>query len=159
MGQRKYPLEPLSTLRGKKVDEAAAALATATCNRETANHKRLASEKKCDAHDAAATHVRSAEGEALARGELRVADLALAGAWELRVSEERRELSSALDLARVEEIGARAGEELACRKLASRKTDAQLVEKDRARWREKARKEEEMKEEEASSEVWRPSKS
>jgi hypothetical protein len=158
MRHPKYPLEPLSALRDKKVDEAVGVLATATGEHESSNRKRLQSETRRDAHGAAAERVRSAEEKALERGELCAADLAHADAWEHRISEERHALSSEVDRVRVEEAGARAAQERACADLASRKADAQLVAKDRARWQEAIRKREESAEEEAASEAWRPSK-
>jgi hypothetical protein len=155
----KYPLEPLAELRDKKVDEAALDLAVATRARAAAQRKKLASEQKCEAHGAAAAHVRGAESLALARGELRVADLAHAEAWEARIAAERDALVSDVDRACAEEAGARVREKRALDDVASRKAEAQLVTKDRARWQEVLRKRADAKDEEASSEAWRPPKS
>jgi hypothetical protein len=155
----KYPLEPLADLRDKKVGEASLELAKAVCTRDAAQRKKLTSERNRDAHGEAAARVRSAEAEALARGELRVADLAQADAWEGRVAAERQALASDLVRASAEEAGARVAQERAFDEVASRKAEAQLVAKDRARWQEVLRKRVDAKEEEASAEAWRPSKS
>jgi hypothetical protein len=154
----KYPLEPLAELRDKRVDLALDDLAAATRGRDAAERERLASEQGCRAHAAAAERLRDAEESALARGELRVADLANAGAWEIRVASEHQALASEVDRARVAEAGARVGEERAQGEVASRKADAQVVAKDRARWRSRQAGREEAKEEEASTEAWRSPK-
>ena len=154
----KYPLEPLAELRDNRVDEAVADLAVATRERGAAERSRLASEQKRQAHAAAAERVRCAEAEALARGELRAAHLAHAGAWEDRITAEREALASEVCRARGEEAAARAGEERALGELASREAEAQVVAKDRARWEGAQRRRLEARDEEASSEAWRPSK-
>ena len=68
-------------------------------------------------------------------------------------------LTSALSRARVEEADAVARENEAQRQVASRRADAQVVVSGRARWHETQHKRAEAKEEEASSEAWRPVKS
>jgi hypothetical protein len=155
----KYPLEPLAGLREKMADEAVREVAEATRERTAAERRSRASEQQVAAHDAAAERLRRGEREALARGELRVADLARANDWETQISAQRATLATALSRARVEEASALAREDGARRQATSRKADAQVVINDRARWRESQRKRAEAKEEEASSEAWRPVKS
>jgi hypothetical protein len=152
----KYPLEPLVELRDKRVDEAASDLAVAARDRDAAERKRLASEQRRTAHAAAAERVRGAEAEALARGDLNVAHLAHADAWEARIALEREALTSDVERARAETASACVAEARALEDVVSRKTEAQVVAKDRARWGEVERRRAEARDEEASSEAWRP---
>jgi hypothetical protein len=152
----KYPLEPLAALREKKVEGAIGELAAARRASDSAERDRLASEQKGRAHDAAAGRVRGAELEALCRGDLRVADLARADGWEARIAAERRALEGELERARASEAGARAEEGRAVERLASRRAEAQVVDDDRARWQEAARKRGEARDEQAASEASRP---
>jgi hypothetical protein len=156
MQRRRYPLEPVAGLRENKVDQAVRGLAAAIAERDQAERGRRAAEQSRLSHDGAADRVRDAEAGALERGELRVSDLARADAWELRVSAERDALTAEVDRARTAEGRARAGEEAARGKVASRRADAQVIEKDRARWADAQRRQVEAKDEEAASEAWRP---
>ncbi|MDP9000041.1 MAG: hypothetical protein M3O46_08020 [Myxococcota bacterium] len=155
----KYPLEPLVELRDKKVDEAVGNLAARARERDAAKLRRDAVEQKREAHESAAEQVRAAEAKALARGELRVLDLGHADAWESRVAAEQQTLASDVENAHAEEERARAAEEAARGDLASRSADAHVVAEDRTRWRDALRRRADSKEEEASSEARRPSKS
>lgn len=155
----KYPLEPLAEVRDKKVDEAAGNLATTARERDAAKRRRLATEQKREAHASAAERVRTAEANALERGALRALDLAHADAWESRVAAEREKLASDVEHARADEERAHVAEEGARCELVSRTAEAHVVTKDRARWQDALRKRAESKEEEASSEARRPSKS
>lgn len=154
----KYPLEPLALLREKRVDHAVGVLAEAIRGRDAAERSRLAADRKRQEHAAAAERVRSEESKALDGGRLRAADLAHAAAWEARISTEREAIASAVERARAEEVGARAGEARSLDEVASRKADARVVANDRARWDDAQRKQFEAREEEALSEAWGPSK-
>ena len=151
----KYPLEPLARLRAQKVDEAARVLAGAVTRRETAERVRLGAEQRRASQEEEAKGVRDVEAEELLRGHLRVADLARAGAWEVRVASDREKLALALTRAREEEGKAHEGEKEARESVAAKRADAEVVEKDAARWREGVRKRAETKEEDAASEAWR----
>jgi hypothetical protein len=152
----KYPLEPLAALREKKVEGAIGELAAARRASDVAERDRLASEQRGRAHDAAVERERHAELDALGRGDLRVADLARADAWEARVASERRALEGAIERARASEAGARTEEGRAGQRLASRRAEAQVVDNDRARWHEASRKHGEARDEQAASEASRP---
>jgi hypothetical protein len=156
MRRRRYPLEPLAELRDRKVDQAACGLAVAIAEREAAEHGRRTAEEARVSHDSAAHNVRTAEADALARGELCVSDLARADAWELRVGAERASLTAEIDRARGAEQRARDGERSAQGELTSRRADADVVESDRARWVDAQRRQSEAKDEEAAAEAWRP---
>jgi hypothetical protein len=156
MRRRRYPLEPVAELRESKVDHAVRGLAVAIAGRDEAERGRRAAEDSRVSHDTAASGVRSAEADALARGELSVADLARADAWEVRVAAERAALTAEVDRTRAAEGRARAGEETARGEVASRRADARVIENDRARWTDAQRRQAEANEEEAASEAWRP---
>ncbi len=61
-----------------------------------------------------------------------------------------------MDQAREVEAGAAAGEGQAREQVAARRADADVVDKDRARWTAAERKRAEAKEEEAMTEAFRP---
>ena len=154
----RYPLEPLVTVRGRKVEAAVQGLADAVRSRETAEGARRASEERRDAHDRAAEAVRGQEREALGRGELRAADLLAAGAWEARMRAETSAMATAVERARGAEAAAREAEGGARGQVATRKADAQVVDEDRDRWLEGQRKKAEAQEEEEAAEAYRPSR-
>jgi hypothetical protein len=151
----RYPLEPLAKLREEQVDAAVRGLAAAVEGRNVAERARRTVEHRQDAHTAAASHVRVAEGEALERGELRAADLARAGAWETRVASEREAIASDVERAHLAETRARDAEHTAQGDVAARKAGAEVVAADQTRWREALRKKGEAKEEEAAEEAFR----
>jgi len=155
MRPRRYPLEPLAELRAGQVDAAVRGLATAVAAHDAAERDRRTAERVRDDHAAVAAGVRAAEREALARGELRVGDLAVAGAWEVRIASEGQAMASAVDRTRGVETRARDAEQGAQGTVAARKADAEVVVADRARWQDALRKKVEAKEEEAAEEAFR----
>jgi hypothetical protein len=156
MRRPKYPLEPLAEVRARKVEGAVQGLAKAVVQRERAEEQRRQSEQRRDAHEAQATRVSETERGSLERGELSAADLARAHAWQLRSEAERAALASEVDRARATEAETLRGEGDARGQVALRRADADVVEKDRARWTAEARKRDEAKEEEAMAEAFRP---
>jgi hypothetical protein len=152
----KYPLEPLSRVRMKKVDDAARALADAVQARldaaAKAEHASLARKE----HDARADATRSAERSALENGALTVADLARADAWEARAVAETTALVRGEADARATEATTLGGESVARDGVAARKADASVVDKHHERWRAEIAKARDAKEEEEMSEAWRP---
>ncbi|HEY3820829.1 MAG TPA: hypothetical protein VGL81_26880 [Polyangiaceae bacterium] len=151
----KYPLEPLAKLRGEQADAAVQGLAKAVAGRDAAERDRRSAEQRRDAHEVAASRVRGAEQEALARGELRVGDLARAGAWESRVASEGETMASAVARAQGAEGRAREVEQSAQGELATRRADVDVVAADRARWHDALRRKREAREEEAAEEAFR----
>ena len=156
MRSPKYPLAPLVLLREKEVDQAANELASRVKASEAAENARQASERRRDLYDESAAQVRAAEGEALERGVLRAADLARADAWGARAALESRALATEVVRERANEQQARRNEVESRARLAGRQAAAQVVAKDRARWTEGQSHEAEARDEEASSEGWRP---
>ncbi len=156
MRSPKYPLSSLALLREKEVDQAANEFAGRVTASEVAERAREAAERKRDLHEEATARARAAEDEALACGVLRAADLARADAWEARSALESRALSTEVARELTNEQQARKNELESQAQLASRQAAAQVVAKDRARWSEGQRKKAEARDEEASSEAWRP---
>ncbi|HEY8042420.1 MAG TPA: hypothetical protein VIF15_21610 [Polyangiaceae bacterium] len=152
----KYALEPLARLRQHGVDEAVRGLATAVARRDEAERRRRGAEQRRELHESATALVREDEREALARGELRAADLARADAWERRASAEGTAMAAECDRARTSEATALEQEQRARTQVATREADAQVVARDRARWDEGLRKRTEAREEEAMAEAYRP---
>ncbi len=140
-------------LRERQVDEATRDLAKAVDARQSAERKRAAAEaEKVRAEDRAKA-TRDEEREALERGELSVADLMRAQAWELGVADEQKKLGQQVSVAAQGEQNARTEEDGARTALASREADAQVVEKDKERFVTRERQREIAKEEEAAQEA------
>ena len=151
----KYPLEPLAELRKKKVEEATQALADAVRKREAAARALRGAEVRREAAARAATGVRTAELEALGRGDLRARDLARQHAWAARAAAEQEALAAVVRRAGAAEAKARDHEQEVQGTLASRSADARVVTGHRERWNEEQRRGVEAREEEALSEAWR----
>ena len=152
----KYPLASLASLRDHEVDQATNELAGRVQASEAAERARQAAERKRDRHEESTAGVRAAENEALARGVLRAADLARDNAWKTRAALESRALAAEVAREHANEQQARKNERSAQAQLASRQAASQVVAKDRARWTDGQRRRAEAREEEASSEAWRP---
>jgi len=156
MAARKYPLDPLAKLREQHVDEATRELAEAVRAREAAEQRTRLAERERATAEERARFVREAERAKLEGGELKVADLQRADAWSVAVDEEQKQLAERVARASSVESDARTGEAQQRATVATRKADAQVVEKDRAKWTEKAQKDAQAREEEEAQEAWRP---
>jgi hypothetical protein len=156
MRGRKYPLESLENLRQEKVDGATRALASAVRGKAQAQARRaqVEEERRRTEHEAQATRER--ERNALERGELSAADLMRAGAWEVRAKAEAEEQARRVVRAEEADAAAEVALEGARSNLAQRKSDADVIAKDRAKWRDRVKKGEEKAEEEVAEEAWRP---
>jgi len=153
MSGRKYPLDPLLELRDRQVDDAARDLAKAVDARQKAENAKRAAEAARETAEERAARAREAEREALERGELRVGDLMRAQAWEVGVAKEYDQLSKQVVAAAQGEAKARDHEDGARGALASRQADAEVVEKDKARFVSKEKQKQIAKEEEAAEEA------
>jgi len=150
----KYPLEPLREHRDRRVDAATAQLGDAVRTREAADDaKRRAEQERLDA-EARAAAVRKDEAALLANGELRVADLARAEAWEHAVGVEMTDARSAVARAHGHLAAARDAEVQARGELAQKKADLDVVTKDEARFDAGVRRAREAAEEESAEEVF-----
>ena len=149
----KYPLEPLREHRDRHVDSATAQLGDAVRAREAADDaKRRAEDERREA-EARAAGVRGDEAARLANGELRVADLARAQAWEHAANAAIDDLGRAIGRADGKLAAAQEAEHQARAALAQKKADLDVVVKDQARFEAGARKTREAAEEEAAEEV------
>ena len=155
MATKKYPLDEVLELRERREDEAKTARAAAVRGRAEAEAAAAAAEAERAAADEKARAVRSSETKALSEGELSVADLQRAGAWEHRVEAERRALLEKEDAEKARAAAALAAEAAAQATLAEKQADAKVIENDRARHVARVRREEEAKAEEEASEAWR----
>ena len=155
MASKKYPLDKVLELRERREDEAKAALAAAIRSRAEAEATAARAEAERVAAEERAQAVRSSETKALREGELSVADLQRAGAWEHRVEAERRALTEKEDAEKAKAAAARASEASAKGVLAEKQADYKVIENDRARHVARVRREEEAKAEEEASEAWR----
>jgi hypothetical protein len=150
----KYPLEPLREHRDRKVDAATAQLGDAVRARAAAaGAKRRAEQERLEA-EARAAAVREDEAQKLANGELRVADLARAQAWEHAASVEIEDLGRAIERADGHLAAARDTEVHARDELARKKADLDVVAKDEARFDAGVRRAREGAEEEAADEAF-----
>lgn len=150
----KYPLEPLREHRDRHVDAATVQLGDAVRAREAADDaKRRAEEERREA-ELRAQSVRLDEADRLANGELRVADLARAQAWEHGASAELDDLGHAIVRADGKLAAAQDAEHEARAALAQKKADLDVVVKDEARFDAGARNAREAAEEEAAEEAF-----
>ena len=152
----KYRLEPALRVRTARVDDATRDLAGAVRARELAEKKRVAAEEAQARADEAARVVRDAERAALEDGRRSAGELVRGDAWEARMRAEAAEHAKRVAQARTQEGGATRAEQGAQKNLASKKADAEVIAKDRARWDERERRAREASEEEAAAEAWRP---
>lgn len=129
-------------------------LANAVHRREEARGARLAAEAHRQDHVGAAAREEQAERRALARGELRVADLERIAAWALGVHAEEQRLAARVDRARDGEAQASRAEADARALVGKSRAEAEVVDRARARWNDAARKTAEARDEEASLEAW-----
>ena len=159
MRPKKYPLDPLVQVRAKQVDDAARALGEAARVHEAATRARQTAEERRDEAEAEARMLKRGEFGALERGELTVADLMRGDAWSVRVKAEQDELARrALESSKREEL-AESAEASARGDVASRKADAEIVDRDRVKWVNGERRKADAKEEEAAADGWRPKQS
>ncbi|HWL87577.1 MAG TPA: hypothetical protein VNO21_17355 [Polyangiaceae bacterium] len=155
MPRKSYPLEALLNLRNRRVKDAAVELASTVREREGAAERRQALEAVRARAAAEAARAREAERETLEKGELRVADLQRGQAWEKVVQGEQRALDEKVEQAAIAEQGAADDEARVRGQLSERKADADVVDRDRSRYLERARKRIVAVEEESASEAWR----
>jgi hypothetical protein len=155
MRPRKYPLDPLARLREKQVGDAAKLLSDAIRARHQAERAEGAALAMRDDAEEDALRLEQREQAALERGELRAEDLARAAAWSTRVDAERTELERALAKAAQGTLAAHGSERRAQDVVARARADAEVLERDRAKWTEAGRKKDEAAEEETVAEAFR----
>ncbi|WP_394833197.1 hypothetical protein LVJ94_42515 [Pendulispora rubella] len=155
MPRKSYPLEVLLDLRNRRVEDATVELASAIRARESAEEQRQALEITRARAAAEASVARAAERDALAQGVLRAADLQRGGAWERVARAEREAMDAKVEHAALAEQSAADDEARARGELVQRKADADVVDKDRSRYLERARKRIVAMEEECASDAWR----
>jgi hypothetical protein len=156
MRPQRYPLEPLSDLRDRRVEEATGMLAAVIRAKDAATARLRTALLRRDGHARATAGVRQAELEALGRGDLRARDLARVDAWGVRTGAERDALTAAVAAAQDVEAKERVRQAQAQASVAARTADAQVVASHRARWDEAGRRAVEASAEEAAFEAWRP---
>lgn len=154
MASAKYPLDPLLDVRGRGVDTAKAELGESVKARGRAEHERERAEERRREAEARAQQRRDAERAELERGALRAVDLARGDAWEVAASAEAQELEG--EVARAADVvaRARAQEAEALAALAQRKAEHAVVERDKEKFRARAKKAVEQKEDEAGDEAF-----
>ena len=150
----KYPLEPLREHRDRKVDAATAQLGEAVRTREAADEARARAEQERGAAEARSAAVRQDEADLLAKGELCVADLARAEAWEHAASAEMADLGRSVARAEDHLLAARNAEVQARGELAQKKADLDVVAKDEARFDAGVRRARDAAEEESAEEAF-----
>lgn len=155
MRSRKYPLDPLASLRAKQVGDAARLLSDAIRARQDAEHAEGALLTQKDEAATEATGLVDRERRALERGELRAEDLARASAWSVRVEAERADLEDRLAKAMSRTRAAHGVEASAQEGVARARADAEVVARNRVKWEDAGRKKDEAVEEEAADEAFR----
>jgi YscO-like protein len=156
MRKGKYPLESLLGVREAQVDDATSSLGNAVRAREEAERERARAEAARVEHERLAEEKRTSERQALQEGQLTVADLARNDAWEFGVHAQASQLAQQAAVATKKVDDARTGEDRARDALAAKKADADVVDKDKARFVERQNKRALAVEEELAEEAWRP---
>ena len=156
MRRRAYPLEPLARVREEKVDAGTRRLAKAVSEREAADARRASAEQERLAPRGEGERDRRGGARGARGGSLRAADLAQGQAWEARVAAEQQALADVEQRAAGAAGDAAEVERGARQELAAREAEANVVERDRARWAGQERQREERAEEEAAAEAFRP---
>jgi hypothetical protein len=155
MERKPYPLEALLNLRERRVKDTTVELSSAVREKESATERRQALEAIRARAAAEAARLREAEREALEQGGLRVADLMQREAWERQVASEQQALAAKVEQAALAEQAAADDEARVRADLLEHKAEADVVDKDRSRYLERARKRIVAIEEESASEAWR----
>jgi hypothetical protein len=150
----KYPLKPLLEHREQKVEEATAELGEAVRGRAAADEARRAAELHRQEGETEAAKVRREEAERLARGELRVADLARGDAWDQATQARLDELARAEAAAAARASAAGRTESAARFELARKTADRDVVVKDERRFADGEKSRALAAEEEAMEEVF-----
>jgi len=154
MRRKEYPLEQLGRVRAERADAAKRSLGSAVGVRERAQRQRLEAEEQDRRAQEGAQITRGEVRAALERGELRAADLMQQDAWEQRMREEQAARTRGVEQARTAEERARSDEEKARQAALTRKVEAEVVERDRERWRAREQRRLEVQEEEESAETF-----
>jgi len=152
MSRAKYRLEPLAQARRASVEKASRALAEATANRQTAELARTRVELEAERARAEVLRIRSEE-----RGPekiLRAEDLVASDTWEIRAETERLQRERRLEVAKANESKEALREAAARAVVEKRQAEAQVVEKDRARFEIREAKEAEARQEVEADEAW-----
>jgi hypothetical protein len=150
----KYPLEPLREHRDRHVDAATSHLGETVRARESAAAAKQRAELERNEAESRAQAVREDEATRLASGELRVADLAHAQAWEHAASAEMDGYARAIERADGHLAAAHDAELQARTELAAKKADLDVVAKDEARFDARLKSARESAEEEAADEAF-----
>jgi len=133
MNVPKAPLEALHRVRQVRVEQATRALASRVVAHQVAAARKARAERERARHDEALRDLRDTERARLTRGELRVVDLARAGAHEVRLGAERDALAAEEAHAEDALREARAAEVVARAEVARRAAEAELVARARTR--------------------------
>ena len=151
--EKKYPLDLLHCVRVRRVQQKAADLASAS--RQVAESQALAADRQRakDEFDTECREIEREEHTQLEQGTLSVSDLLNGAAW--AVGREIERATHAQQLAEAQralaEAGAAADRERAL--LARARTEADVVERDRARWEHAAREKRWKAEDEEAEEM------
>jgi hypothetical protein len=154
-----YRLEPLLKLRRRRVDAAAKVLAAANAAASASEQERLSAEAEKERQEAEVNEVRTFERSALESNQLTVADLQVAGQWEVGVAMEEAALARRIAERAEAEHQAKAAVTHCRAALAKRRADAVLAEKHRAAWVVATRKRADEQADEEVADIHRPKRS
>jgi len=152
MTRDKYALLPLLRARRITADKAMLALREAEADRHIASVAKERAQAEIDRAESVAQKIRD-EGRPPARA-ITAADLAILDAWETREQKERAERSHRLKAAEDRERRESAREHALRIELEKSAAEAQVVEKDREKWRAREARREELLQEERANEAW-----
>lgn len=153
MAREKYRLDPLARARQAHVERASRSLAEASRAKTDAELLRKRIEEDAARADAEAKRIR--DEERASAKPLRAEDLATHDRWEIRAQDERADREHRLEVAKKIESNETLREKTARAEVERRQAAAQVVERDRERWKQREAQRVEAKQEVEANEVWR----
>ncbi|MEO7110692.1 MAG: hypothetical protein ABI183_09660 [Polyangiaceae bacterium] len=157
MAREKYRLDPLARARQAHVERASRSLGEASRAKVAAEQLRKRIEEDALRAESEAKRIRADEHAEVAQ--VRAADLATYDQWEIRAQSERADREQRLQVAKAGESKEALRERAARAEVERRQAAAQVVERDRERWKQREAQRVEARQETEASEVWRkPSK-
>jgi hypothetical protein len=153
MAREKYRLDPLARARQAHVERASRSLGEASRAKAAAEQLRKRIEEDALRAESEAKRIRTEEHADAAQ--VRAADLEAYDLWEIRAQNERADREHRLDVAKASESKEALRERAARAEVEKRQAAAQVVERDRERWKQREAQRVEATQEAEANEVWR----
>lgn len=153
MAREKYRLDPLLRARQAHVERASKSLGEASRAKLAAEQLRKRVEEEAMRAESEARRIRADEHADVAH--VRASDLAVYDQWEIRAQNERADREHRLEVAKAGESKESLRERDARAEVEKRRAAAEVVERDRERWKQREAQRVEATQEAEANEVWR----